>query len=158
MKARAVPKTVLLILIIANIAVIWSLSIFSVEDSGAQSGRLMKFLISCFPILDTVAPELLHTIIRKLAHFCEFGLLGVLSSSFTYVSVDGDTLDHIGGYAVAALSCLFVASTDEMIQAFTDRGNSPIDIMIDFSGALTGIIGMAVIFALWKLIINKNKA
>ena len=51
--------------------------------------------------------------------------------------------------------CLLYAATDEMHQLFTDgRCGSPIDVMIDFSGAATGTL---FIFTVMKVIVTLSR-
>lgn len=69
--------------------------------------------------------------IRKLAHFCEFALLGLLlCRSFSAWGVPKLTAT---GYIL--FLALLVAVIDEYIQAFSPgRGSSVKDVLLDFSG------------------------
>ncbi|MBR4639824.1 MAG: VanZ family protein [Butyrivibrio sp.] len=75
--------------------------------------------------------------VRKTAHFTEYFLLGVSVAFPLYVyGVRGMKLIFFAG-----LFCVGYASLDEFHQSFVhDRGPSPKDVMIDSSGAITGII------------------
>ena len=79
--------------------------------------------------------------LRKLAHFCEFGLLGVELASFAIL--------HIGfkpkAELIAALFCLFTAITDEMLQLLSDRAGRISDVMLDFSGSICGVVVISFI-------------
>lgn len=69
--------------------------------------------------------------IRKLAHFCEFALLGLLlCRSFSALGVSNRTAT---GYIL--FLALFAAVLDEYIQAFSPgRASRVKDVLLDFSG------------------------
>lgn len=69
--------------------------------------------------------------IRKLAHFCEFALLGLLlCHSFSALGVSNRTAT---GYIL--FLALFAAVLDEYIQSFSlGRGSRVKDVLLDFSG------------------------
>lgn len=56
---------------------IWGNSMRTSTQSAQQSGSLLAFLTPWLTALG-IQPEGFHTILRKLAHFSEYGLLGVL--------------------------------------------------------------------------------
>ena len=91
-------------------------------------------------------------IVRTLAHFCEFGLLGVLSQ-LTFISFFGTKAKALISSVVASVSTALV---DECIQLFSDgRAFQLSDLVIDFAGSLLGIVG---VFLIALLIYNqKNK-
>ena len=62
-------------LLVLHTAFIWSNSMVSAQDSGALSGGIVLFLRNIFDPNGRLDPELLHYIIRKLAHFSEFFLV-----------------------------------------------------------------------------------
>lgn len=69
--------------------------------------------------------------IRKMAHFCEFALLGLLlCHSFSALGVSNRTAT---GYIL--FLALFAAVLDEYIQSFSPgRGSRVKDVLLDFSG------------------------
>lgn len=69
--------------------------------------------------------------IRKMAHFCEFALLGLLlCHSFSALGVSNRTAT---GYIL--FLALFAAVLDEYIQSFSPgRGSRVRDVLLDFSG------------------------
>ncbi len=141
------------ILIAANIAFIWSMSLFSIEDSGEQSGRIMALLLKLFPFLGDIFGDSLGFVIRKFAHFTEFASLGLLCALALWEHTLHKGSSFYACSPAVLLACLAVASTDETIQIFTGRGNSVRDVMIDFSGALCGFAAVSLI----RLIYNKMK-
>ena len=86
--------------------------------------------------------ERLHHFVRKSAHFLEFALLGFLTAGLIRLLRNfperRQTLALSLGFP--ALYCLLCAVTDEVYQIFTHRGPAVKDVMIDFSGAVCGIL------------------
>lgn len=116
------------ILIALNLAFIWGNSAMPGDNSGALSGWLLE-LLSFLPDSD-----LAHTILRKLAHFSEFGLLGILVCWLWNLHRDNLPVS-LPGFGLA------VACIDETIQYFVPgRASSLIDVWIDTAGFTTGLI------------------
>jgi len=90
-----------------------------------------------------------HIIIRKLAHGVEFCALGVSLGALMY-SIQRAEQKKCRIFMILFLS-LAIAVTDEYIQSFTGRTSMVEDIIIDFSGAICGII----LVSLALIIINK---
>ena len=118
-------------------------SLLDGEESGEMSASVLDFL---HPVLRPVAElfsrepvteEFLHHLVRKLAHFTEFAALACFSA-LLLLQLCGRWRTPYLGYLL--FGTLFSAVTDEFIQSFTGRGPSVRDVMLDFSGALTGIL------------------
>ena len=91
--------------------------------SAGTSGRWMERL------LGREVPPSVNITVRKMAHVLEYGVLAAL-----VWRADHRTL-VILGYALA------VAVTDETRQSFTmTRSGSPWDVLLDFGGALAGML------------------
>ena len=119
-------RWVLGILIALTLAFIWSNSMQSRAVSGGMSGSLKTWL-----------EQLLHTeisefLLRKAAHFSEYGLLGVEFSLLL-----GLQHDKIG---------MLCAVTDETIQIFSGRGSLVSDVWIDTAGFSTGFFLTVLLF------------
>ncbi len=113
-----------------NLALIWGNSLMSGVDSDSLSGGLLGFLGSFFPVILT---EMGHTLLRKLAHFSEFGLLGLLTGARRRLT-SGTVPTALLGFG------LTVACVDETIQIFTPgRASSLLDVWIDFGGFALGL-------------------
>lgn len=122
---------------------------FSAEDSDNSSSTSRGFTKSVVSIVDSslnleltaeqkdIAVEDFEHLIRKLAHFTEYMLLGI--SVFIPIFIF-----YVRGYTVYFISwifCIVYASSDEFHQLFiSGRSASPKDVMIDSLGALTGIV------------------
>ena len=122
-------RWVLGILIALTLAFIWSNSMQSRAVSGGMSGSLKTWL-----------EQLLHTeisefLLRKAAHFSEYGLLGVEFS----LLLGRNLLD----FPLIGMLC---AVTDETIQIFSGRGSLVSDVWIDAAGFSTGFFLTVLLF------------
>ena len=122
---------------------IFYLSSRTADESSAQSGRLLSFLISIFG--DNFFTDF---IVRKTAHCLEFAGLCFLMNFAFYFSFSKQE---------KALSLIFTslyALSDEIHQIFIDGRSCEFrDWVIDTAGALIGI----ATFLLVMLIIKKRK-
>ena len=75
---------VLPLLIIATLAFIWIHSAMPGDVSSAESGFVYEFLQ---PVLKAILPDewVTELLIRKMAHFCEYALLGVEMAAYMAV-------------------------------------------------------------------------
>ena len=89
---------------------------------------------------------------RKLAHFTEFGLLGVWFALFVIMR-DRSRLQSI-------VNCLFfglsAAVLDEALQLLSDRGSQVPDVLLDFAGAASGIL--VVLVLRWAILRIRKKS
>lgn len=132
-------------------AVLWMAVIFAFSaqtgvDSGNLSGGIVSHLLSLWPHWDEFAPatqeqwlSVAGFLVRKGAHFTEYAILGVLLMlAWTH------TPPKTGMWPKAALSAamgLLYASGDEWHQSFVPgRGPAVRDVLIDFSGAVVGVL------------------
>lgn len=136
------------------LTLLWMILIFSFsaqhaeqsqETSGGFSEILANILYSDFEILSPQRQtEILSNcqfIVRKAAHFSIYGMLGIL----TLISCK---FSNIGKYQfISAIICLIYAISDEIHQYFVDGRSCELrDVIIDFSGSVTGISGILIIF------------
>ncbi|MBR3534262.1 MAG: VanZ family protein [Oscillospiraceae bacterium] len=97
--------------------------------------------------------EGMHFYIRKAAHFSEYALLGIIAflNSTLYFKKTRTR------FFTTLPFCLLYAATDEMHQLFTDgRCGSPVDVMIDFSGAVTGTISIFIVLTVVNAVKKKH--
>lgn len=133
-------------LTVLMIACIWGNSCLSGETSGAQSGAVTRFLQSILDPNGNIPEESFHHFVRKTAHFTEFAVLGLLVGSlFRMIGL------QIGRafFSLPVLTVLLVAVMDEYIQFFSGRGSAVTDVVLDFSGGLTGL-GIVLLVAFLK--------
>lgn len=142
------------ILTAAVMTFIFTQSMLSKEDSSQQSAVWFALLK---PILDPqnkYSDELLHNFVRKMAHFAEFGALGVCVGGFT------TNLGRLHGTRYVSLPMLITLATavcDEFLQYFFDRGSMVTDVVLDYSGALTGLLTVAAFVWIQAKLVSKKK-
>ena len=149
MKRNIIRRVVFLILCIIWMGIIFYMSSKSGDDSSGMSHGLVNFVTGIFPFLKVIPFEILNFLIRKGAHFTEYGLfaLWIIGFLWTFDAVR----DRYVALGVAAVGfCAFYAATDEVHQGFVS-GRSPkfTDVIIDSSGALTfSIICLVIMYVI----------
>ena len=121
-------------------AFVHSLMPSSVSD--AESNGFVLLLQSFFQLFG-VTPEAVPGVVRKLAHYTEFSVIGAMLTCCAY------SFDRIKPYRFL-IQILFVglltAVTDETIQLFVEgRAGMIADVWIDFSGVITGSLILLLI-------------
>lgn len=156
------------LLLFCNLAVIFAFSAESGEASGNRSAGIthtvLRLFYPDFEQMEEAAAEALvtstHHFIRKAAHFSEFALLGVLSTTLILLllwSFPNLKLKYWMTVLFPPLFCLLYAISDEVHQIFTGRGPRATDVLIDFAGAVTGFVLTQGIAYLIRTIIRKRK-
>ena len=146
-------RAVLLLLILANMTVIFLFSAQSGEDSGRASGRVARVIAALtVPDFNDRSPEeqaeivnTLHPFVRKGAHMAEFGSLGALIFCLL-LTWKGSLLSR---YLGALGLTLLYACTDEAHQILSEsRGPQVTDVLVDLSGALItcSLLALALLF------------
>ena len=126
-------KRLCLTLIVLNIAFIWGNSALPGEISGAISNWLAQLLGGGMETPGGTG------LLRKLAHLSEFACLGFWLAWYAWLC--GERGFHL--LCMSLLGGLLTACVDESIQLLSpDRGPSLVDVWIDTSGALTGVIAL----------------
>lgn len=133
-------------LLIAVLTFIWGNSAMPGEESGALSGWVGEFLCKLLPFLSLDEGNGMY-ILRKLAHFSEFAALGMILSWLFAMLTQRPLVQYLlpFGCGVAA------ACIDETIQIFSPgRYSSIVDVCIDSSGVLTGMIVLFLGYTIFK--------
>lgn len=128
---------------------IWIVVIFYLSsDSGSMTNTsrfLRPILVFLFPSADETTLLFYHGIVRKLAHFTEYAILGALAVR-AFVRL------HYR-YAFSLLIVVAVAFADEFGQSFRpSRTASIVDVGIDIAG------GWVIIASLYILIRKRRTA
>ena len=148
---------ILAVAVLINMAIIYFFSEESMEDSGTRStGIVEKLMHLLHPDYDSLDWDTqmdimasTHRLVRKLAHFAEFGLLGFLSAWLVaYVNRRKKWIRAWLEWLIPTVFCLLYAISDEVHQIFSNRGASAKDVVIDFAGALTGILLLRAILGI----------
>lgn len=124
-------------------------SCLSADASDGESVALLN-IINRFLNSMGIPLEFSNFIVRKLAHFSEFGILAVLLT-VTFYSYGNSPFKKTPQILFV---CLFCACVDETIQIFTPgRAALVTDVWVDFCGSVTAFIFTSIVFA----IIEKHK-
>ncbi len=96
----------------------------------------------------------INLVVRKSAHFTEYMLLGLMLTGF-YTGIKKYKMRF--QLLLAWLTGTLYACTDEFHQRFVPgRACSPIDVMIDSSGVLTGVLIMTLCLLIIRLVRRKR--
>ncbi len=153
---RSRKRFVMLVLVLAffvlvNMLIIFMMSAESKGESGIRSTRVTTLVMKLlYPDLNKATAEVQREsmehvghIVRKLAHFSEFALLGFLSTGLLlYLDHRRHRLKTWQLWLIPIVFCLLYAISDEVHQIFSERGPSAWDVLVDFAGAYTGIYFM----------------
>lgn len=124
-------KIINIIILFLWMGVIFIMSSFNADDSGSQSGLIVNVL-SRFVSIKNIS--MASFIIRKLAHFTEYFILGVLALNCLK--------DYIAkkDILISIIFCFLYASSDEFHQTFVPgRAGLFTDVLIDSCGAIAGV-------------------
>ena len=142
MKCKSYIKRILSILLL----LIWLFFIFdmSAKTGEESSGLSLKIAYSIHEIKyvnDFIKLNILHTLIRKTAHFTEYAILALLGygffSSFEMKLEYSNKKIYLKKIFANIMFCLIVAVSDEFHQSFVPgRGPSIIDVGIDICGSI----------------------
>lgn len=127
---------------IAVMIVIFLFSCKHGDESSEQSGRILEALVRVVESFSkgTLSAEMLaflHLFIRKVAHFTEYAMLGVATM---YAIFDYFKRKYIS-IPISLIIAAIYATTDEIHQYFVPgRYGTPMDVLIDSCGAITGIL------------------
>ncbi|MBQ3707949.1 MAG: VanZ family protein [Clostridia bacterium] len=142
-------RVILWILVLAWMALIFRFSMENADESSSTSGAVIRWLLERldkgFPALSPAEQfdriEAWSFVVRKLAHFLIFTVLGLLAAAA--FSVDLGPQEAF--FAALALGIVYAAA-DEIHQAFVPgRACQLRDVLIDASGVLLGAGCLALI-------------
>ena len=127
-----IKKNINIILLIIWMIIIFIMSSFNGESSGNQSNFIVNIISEIFSISNV---NYLSFIIRKLAHFTEYFILGILVIN-NFKKIDKKIIFG------SIIFCMLYAFTDEFHQLFVSgRSGQIIDVLIDSFGSMCGIYG-----------------
>ena len=146
------------------LGLIFSQSLHTAESSARQSDRVTQ------PLQQLLQPdkpaEELERLVRKLAHFAEFFVLGALIAVtlavFGALLQKGGTAVRRHGFAYAALAGVLPALCDETLQLLSEgRAAMVEDVWLDWAGYLCGLVcclfcAKTVVKSVKKRYDNKN--
>ena len=158
-------KVVLILLIIA--CVLWVAFIFSnsLDNAGESANKSQGVTEIINDIASSVGihKPISHKFVRNMAHFFEFTVLAILSTSTISVFAYPRVRQHTAlALAVSLLSipfCALIAIIDELIQKFSQGRSSQLaDVLLDSCGAICGVTFFTLSYILFIIIRdNRNK-
>lgn len=147
-KRERMLRLILAVVIVATIAFIFGNSTLTAERSSVQSGAVTDVIVGTMPTdkqpAEGVEKNDFHQSLRKVAHFAEYGVLGIEISLFLIFFAESLVLSATALPVVA----VFSAFIDESIQLLSDRSPAVSDMWIDIAGfAAFCAVTYAVYFA-----------
>ena len=147
---KNIIRAVLLILVIVISSIIFGFSAQDGETSGGISKRVITIIADVFNLNgDTrnIFIEKGEGVIRKLAHFGIYTLLGLASMGF----IATFNLKRKNQILITTVWGFLYASTDELHQMFINgRNASFLDVLLDTSGVIFGILLIIIYFKIHK--------
>ena len=143
--SNIVKRRLFILLIVLTVMFIWGQSLMSQEQSGEESEAVKSFLEKIF-IFENPVTDFILKYVRKIAHFTEFGILGLEMTLFTFACTLFSRRDKLYLFAFGPT----VAIIDETIQKFTGRGSAFFDVMIDSAGYFTLVLITALVCVIIK--------
>ena len=132
-------RKILITLLVLALTFIWIHSCMPMDMSREESRSVLEHLRPLLELIFGKGHVTVH-LVRKMAHFCEFFVLGCILSLLLPLRFPMRLL--------AAGCCLLAGFIDETIQIFSDRGDQISDVWLDFAGAAAGIVITSVLMLL----------
>lgn len=131
-KKLLIARIILTVLTAAAVAAIFYNSSLDADESTEQSSALLTEINRFFCSMG-LRIELTENILRKMAHFTEYTVLGALLSTTVYLYAQKRGKMLLIALPIGAV----VATCDELIQLVpAGRSSEARDVLIDFSGIL----------------------
>ena len=122
-------KRINILLVITWMILIFIMSSFNSTESSNQSNFIVDIITNIFNATNI---DLLSLIIRKLAHFTEYFILGILIYNLIH--------SYNKKLYIGIIICVIYAISDEIHQSFVPgRSCQLLDILIDSMGSTVGI-------------------
>lgn len=158
---KIIIRTIFMLLLLATFAIIFKFSSQIAEESDGISNGVLRKIIDVFPYTKELSEEIKikmvehgNPIIRKLAHFSIYALVGVWIMAFM------STFDIrlYKKWIISMLVGVLYAASDEFYQSFVPgRGPSIVDVGIDSLGVLTGILAVLIIISIYRALKSDKK-
>ena len=150
-KIKKSSKKIIIIRIILFILIcLWAFLVFNLSNQNGDESSGLSKIVTEFFIKDPELVQIVEPYVRKLAHFSEYGLGGILFVALfsTYDWTDNRIM------IISILLGIWYALTDEFHQLMVPgRHGSFFDVFIDSLGFATGVCIMLIIYK----VANKRK-
>lgn len=158
---KIIIRTIFMLLLLTTFAIIFKFSSQIAEESDGVSNGVLRKIIDIFPYTKGLSEEIKikmveygNPIIRKLAHFSIYALVGVWIMSF----ISTFDMRLYKKWIISMLVGVMYAASDEFHQSFVPgRGPSIVDVGIDSLGVLTGILVVLIIISIYRALKSDKK-
>lgn len=151
MKKRTILTCLVVVIITATLAFIFSNSLESVSESSEKSENVMGIITPALELFVGKGNVTDH-LVRKIAHFIEFATLGCELAVLCVLRWHINLQSYI--------NCLFIglafAVTDEALQLISNRGSQVQDILLDFVAATAGVSVVTIVCLIFISITRKK--
>lgn len=163
MKNKRLQRIIGIILTILVMIFIFTMSAQDSKTSSNTSGSVIVFIAKILTAdFELLSPESQAQIIssyqfvvRKIAHFSIYLVLGLCVSVFTFTF---ERIKRFWQYFLSAGIALLYAISDEIHQLYVPgRVGAITDVLIDFSGTITGLLLLFLILLIIKVSKNKKR-
>ena len=145
---KRVTQYALLSIMLMTVLFIFYNSTLPPEKSQGQSDTIKDVIIEVLPD-NSPSENFVEEYIRKIAHFSEYGLLGVEVAIYLIFF----ERRRLAFSPIALLLPLLVGFIDESIQSLSDRGPTIADVWIDIGGFATFFLLTFAVFGAAVLVI-----
>lgn len=160
MQKKTIVRVLLLLMLLAELAVIFKLSNEPASQSDATGVTFTEQLLAwnsdflSLPQAERDARvQALQKGIRTLAHFAEYTLLGLTAAALALTMEK-----RLRGTAIAVLLCVLWAVSDEVHQSFIPGRSCQVsDVAVDSAGILLGACAVRAVFQLVQTVRKKRK-
>lgn len=153
MKTKIVMRIISMLLLIETFFIIFGFSNQNGEESGNLSGKIAQFVVKQLPEekIENKEQFLIRTekVIRKIAHFSIYTLVGLLLMSF----ISTYSLEEKNEIFFSLSIGILYAMSDEIHQAFIPNRSAQItDVILDSMGVLLGVLLVLALIKIYKKI------
>lgn len=156
---KNILRFILMLLLIFTFYIIFGFSNQDGEKSSSISRKITEIITKNIKDIQNlnknkkaIVLKKIEYIVRKIAHFTLYTLVGFLIMSLCYTY----SLEQRKRLAISILCSSTYAISDEVHQSFIPGRSSQItDVFIDICGALTGILAIVVLIYIYKKYIKK---
>ena len=153
MQNKKLWRIVSISLCVLCVIFIFSNSLDNGEESTMKSGLVVVVLQGITDFF-TDGVTVSENFVRTMAHFSEFALLGFL----LLLCVKTFTQRYLKNIFIVLFTSLFVAVVDEILQLFSPgRASDVLDVAVDFSGAVTGMLVFVLFIKLLHIIVSVRR-
>ncbi len=146
-------STIFLVLLLGlTLAFIFSNSMESAVESQKKSETVLERV---WILLEFVVGKgnVTDHLVRKLAHFTEFFVLGLELSALSFLHYSLKRSIYFS-LSLPLFCGLLAALTDETIQIWYARGSQVLDVWLDFAGIC---VGVGIVFVVWQVLKRRWK-